>query len=71
MEVRLHVRDGAGELFVSGDVGFGVLALLKNGLGFLLILPERGIVNFGFERFQEFAAGGNVKDNSARGRSAS
>ena len=71
VEIRLDVRDGARELFFGRDVGFCVLALLKDRLRFLLVLPERRVVDFRFERFQEFAAGGNVKDNSARVRCAS
>jgi hypothetical protein len=70
MKIRVDVGDGARELFFGGDVGFGALALLKNGLSFLLILPETGIVDFWFEGFQKVAAGRNVKDNSERVRCA-
>ncbi len=56
MEIGFNIRDGAGEFLFGGDIGFGALALLENRLRLLLILPEGGIVDFGFEGFQEFAA---------------
>jgi len=70
VEIGFDVADGAGELFVRGDVAFGVLALLEDGLGLLLILPKGGIAGFLFEGLQAFAVGGNVKDSSARVRCA-
>jgi hypothetical protein len=70
MEIGFDVGDGARELFLRSDVALRALALLKNALGFLLILPERWIVDFWLKGFQQFAAGGNVKDNSGRVRCA-
>lgn len=71
MEICLHIGDSARKFFFRGDVGFGALALLENGLRLLLILPERRVVDFGFEGFQKFAACADVKDSSARVRCAS
>jgi len=68
MEIGVDVRKRAREFFFGGDAGFGVLALLEDGLSFLLVLPEVGRADFLFERFQEFTIGGNVKDSSGRAR---
>jgi hypothetical protein len=71
MEICFDVGNGAREFLLRGDVSFRVLALLENGLGFFLVLPERGIVNLWLKGLQQFAVGGNVKDSSARVRCAS
>jgi hypothetical protein len=70
VEICFHVRKNAREFFFGGDVAFGALALLQDGLSLLLVLPECRIADFCFEGLYDFAAGGNVKDNSARGRCA-
>jgi hypothetical protein len=46
MKIGFDVRNGAGELLLRGDVRFGTLALLENGLSFLLVLPKSGIIDF-------------------------
>jgi hypothetical protein len=71
VEIGFHVGENAREFFFGGDIALGALALLQNGLSLLLVLPECRIADFCFERFYDFAAGGNVKDNSARVRCAS
>jgi len=68
LKIRVDIGKRAREFFFGGDAGFCVLALLQDGLGFLLILPEVRRAAFLFERFQEFAIGGNVKDSSGRAR---
>jgi hypothetical protein len=70
VEIRFDVADGARQLFVRGDVAFGVLALLQDALRLFLVLPKSGIAGLCFERFQAFAVGGDVKDSSARARCA-
>jgi hypothetical protein len=67
----LDIAHGLRELLVGGDIILGQLALLEDGLRLLLVLPESGFAGFGFEKFQAFAAGGRVKDSSARVRCAS
>jgi len=68
VEIGFDVADGARELFVRGDVAFGVFTLLQDALGFFLVLPKGGIARLCFEGFQSVAVSGNVKDSSARGR---
>ena len=45
---------------------FELLALLQNGLGLFLIVPEIGIAGFCFELGELFVRGGGVKDSSAQ-----
>jgi hypothetical protein len=71
VEIGVDVGKNAREFFFGGNIAFRALALLQNGLSLLLVLPERRIADFCFEGFYDFAAGGNVKDNSARVRCAS
>jgi hypothetical protein len=43
---------------------FRALAVAQDGLRRFLIVPEIGLSNAGFERFQAFAMRSGVKDNS-------
>jgi hypothetical protein len=43
-------------------------AVAQNGLRLFLVVPEVGLSNAGFERFQAFAVLRGVKDNSERAR---
>jgi hypothetical protein len=47
---------------------FGAFAVAKNGLRLFLVVPEIGLSNAGFERFQAFAILRRVKDNSEPAR---
>jgi hypothetical protein len=68
LKIRFDIGKRAREFFFGGDAGFGVFALLQDGLRFLLVVPEVRCAAFLFERFQEFAIGGSVKDSSGRAR---
>jgi hypothetical protein len=47
---------------------FSAFAIAKNSLRLFLVVPEVGLSNAGFERFQTFAILRRVKDNSGRAR---
>ena len=66
VDVGLDVAGNGGELFVSGDLFFGALAIAENTLSGFLIAPEIGVGGAGFEGFQALAVLGGVKDSSAR-----
>jgi len=70
IDVGLDVAGGRGELFVSGNLFLGALAIAKNSLGGFLIAPEIGVGSAGFEGFQALAVLRGVKDSSARGKCA-
>jgi len=45
---------------------FRAFAVAENGLGFFLVVPEIGLSDPRFERFQAFAVLRRVKDSSGR-----
>jgi len=47
---------------------FRALAVAQNGLRFILVVPEIGLSNAGFERFQAFAELRGVKESSGRAK---
>jgi hypothetical protein len=47
---------------------FSALAIAQNRLRFLLVVPEIGLSDAGFECFQALAVLRSVKDNSGRER---
>jgi hypothetical protein len=49
MEVSLHVAHLAIERVVGVDAVFDYFALLQDGLGLFLILPEIGVADFFFQ----------------------
>ncbi len=65
-DVSLDVTGDGGKLLVGGNLFFSALAVAKNGLRFFLVVPEVGISNAGFERFQTFAVLRSVKESSGR-----
>jgi len=67
IDVRLDVAGNRRELFVSGNLFFGALAITENTLSRFLIAPEIGVSGAGFEGFQALAVLRRVKDSSARG----
>jgi hypothetical protein len=64
MNVGIQIAGQRGELFVGGDLIFGALAVAQYGLRGFLIVPEIGLGDASFERFQAFAMRSSVKDNS-------
>jgi hypothetical protein len=48
IEIGFDIAQHAGEFLVGGDNFLGGFALLKNFLGFFLVLPEVGIRGFFF-----------------------
>jgi len=71
MEIGVEIAGFAVERIGGGYAVFELLALLKNPLRFLLILPEIRVVGFFFESRDLLAGGFYVKDSSARARCAS
>jgi hypothetical protein len=66
MNIGVEIAGKRSELFVGRDLIFGALAIAQNGLRSVLIVPEIRRGNARFERFQSFAMGRGVKDNSER-----
>jgi len=66
VDVCLDVVGDGRELFVSGNLFFGALALAKNALCGFLIVPKTWASDALFEGFQAFAVLRRVKDSSAR-----
>ena len=64
IDVSVEIAGKRSELFVSGNLVFGALAIAQDGLRGFLIIPEVGLRDARFERFQAFAMGSGVKDNS-------
>jgi hypothetical protein len=64
VNVSVQVAGKRSELFVSGDLILGALAVTQDGLRGFLIVPEIGLSDAGFERFQAFTVRRGVKDNS-------
>jgi hypothetical protein len=64
INVGIEIARERSELRVGGNLLFGTLAVAQDGLRRFLIVPEIGLGNAGFERFQTFAMRGGVKDNS-------
>jgi hypothetical protein len=64
-DVRLDVAREQIELGVGGELVLGALAVAQDGLRGFLIVPEIGLCDFSFQRFQQFLVVGNVKDSSA------
>jgi hypothetical protein len=67
-DVSLDVARDCSQLIFRGNLFFGALAIAQNSLRFLLVVPEVGLSDAGFERFQTFAVLRGVKDNSERVR---
>src|SRR5690242_21137937 len=67
VNIGLKVAACGSELFVSGDLLLGALAVAENALRGFLIAPEIRIGDAGFQRLQALAVARRVKDNSARG----
>jgi hypothetical protein len=66
MDVGLDVAGRGGELGVGGNLLFGPLALAKDTLGGLLIVPKSRVGNARFEGLQAFVVLRRVKDSSER-----
>jgi hypothetical protein len=66
--VRVDVAGDGGEFRVGVDLILGAFAIAEDGLCGVLIVPEIGFGNFGFERGQFLAVLRGVKENSERGR---
>jgi hypothetical protein len=66
MDVRLNVAGDGVELIICGNLFFGALAIAKNTLCGVLVAPEIGVGDAGFEGLQALAVLGRVKDSSAR-----
>jgi hypothetical protein len=64
VDVGIEIAGERSEFLVGGNLFFGALAVAQNGLRRLLIVPEIGLGNTGFERLQAFAVRSGVKDNS-------
>ena len=67
MDVGLDVARRRGEFFVGANLFFGAFAIAENTLCGFLIVPESGVGDAGFKRFQAFAVQRSVKDSSERG----
>jgi hypothetical protein len=67
MDVGFDVARRRGEFFVGTNLLFGALAVAENTLSGFLIVPESGVGDASFERFQTFAVQRSVKDSSERG----
>jgi len=65
-DVSLDVTGDGGKLLVGGNLFFGALAVAQNRLRFFLVVPEVGLGDAGFERFQAFAVLRSVKESSGR-----
>jgi hypothetical protein len=50
VEISFDVAHFAIERIFGADAVFDLFAVLEDGLGFFLVLPEIGIANFFFER---------------------
>src|ERR1700674_338688 len=70
MDVGIEIADLAVERYFGAGAGFEQFALLEEGLGLLLVLPEIRVAYFFFERGELGAGGRGVKDNSGRARRA-
>jgi len=64
VNVSVQVAGKRSELFVSGDLILGALAVTQDGLRGFLIVPEIGRGDAVFQGLQAFAMGRGVKDNS-------
>jgi hypothetical protein len=67
-DVGFDVACQVGEFFVGVDLVFGALAVAKDSLCSVLIIPEVGIGYAGFEGLQTFAVLRSVKENSEPSR---
>ena len=66
VDVGFKVAAHGGELFVRGNLFFGALALAQYSLSGLLVIPEMGVGDAGFQRLQTLAIAGRVKDSSVQ-----
>jgi len=64
IDVGIEIAGKRGQLFVGGNLILGALAIAQDGLRSLLIVPEVGLRDARFQRFQAFAMGSGVKDSS-------
>jgi hypothetical protein len=71
VKIRVEVAHFAGERLVRVRAILEILALLKDGLRFFLILPEIRIAYFFLDRSDLLLGGRRVKDSSARARCVS
>jgi len=62
--IRFDVAGNRGELGFGGNLVFGAFAVAQDSLRRGLIVPEIGLGNAGFQRFQSFAVLRSVKENS-------
>jgi hypothetical protein len=67
-DVCLDVAGDGSELIVRGNLFFSTLAVAKNSLRFFLVVPEIGLSNADFERFQTVAILWRVKESSERAK---
>jgi hypothetical protein len=71
VEIRVEIARLGRERFSGVNAFFKLLALLQDGLGLFLVLPEIWIVYFLFACGELLLRGFDVKDSSARARCAS
>ena len=64
IDVSIEIAGERSEFFVGGDLFFGAFAVAEDGLRGFLIIPEVGLTDASFERFQALAMRSGVKDNS-------
>jgi len=64
IDVGVEIAGERSQPFVGGDLIFGALAIAQDGLRGFLIVPEVGLRDARFQRFQAFAMGSGVKDSS-------
>jgi hypothetical protein len=64
VDVGIEIAGERGQLVVGGDLIFGAFAIAQDGLCRFLIVPEVGLGDARFQRFQAFAMGSGVKDSS-------
>ncbi len=67
VDVRFDVAADGAELLIGAELLFRALAITQDELRGILIAPEIGIGDAGFQRFQTFTILFNVKESSARG----
>jgi hypothetical protein len=70
MKIGIEIAQLAGKRFFRLYAFLELLALLQQGLGFFLILPEIRIAYFFLNRGELLLCGGRVKDSSLRAQSA-
>ena len=66
MNIGFEIAVERSKFFVCSNLFFGAFAIAQDALCGVLVVPEIGIGNAGFEDFQALAILWRVKDSSAR-----